>query len=83
MIEKNDKPIDKMIIQELLDIWHENDRKRREKDRELIEDLSKIMILNQVEEIVDRQEEAYERRMKSHRNYLKNLGGNQGKGKII
>lgn len=78
---KNDELLDKLMINELLETWEKNDKERKVNEYKLINDAVNAMMLPQLQEIIDRQEEAqerYEKRIikirKRHQNVMKKLG---------
>lgn len=72
-----EKDEEKQMLKELLDTWYENERKSKEKNREILDRLSKVWMLNELEEINDRMDAAVER---IERNRKKREQKNQKRG---
>jgi hypothetical protein len=81
MMGKNNGKLDPKLLKELLDTCHENERKAKEKYREVALKIAEIWVLERVEEINESMDAAVERlersrRKREHKNQKKG-GGNK------
>jgi hypothetical protein len=65
--DKKAKKYNSLFIRDLMDQFEENERQAKENMRELIDDTVKIMMANELQEIIDRQEAAYQRVMNRYK----------------
>ena len=61
MGKNKNEQMDPTLIKELLDKWETNNTERKQNERELLNRTINALMLNEIQEIIDRQNEAYQR----------------------